>query len=759
MLKSNAPSPSRCLRKYVNNFIFCLFWGIFFERLKFLFTQSIFFSGGPKTELKVCSPIALKRTNLNSMKSSSRRWLPLLIGGSTALIALLLWWALKVQEHTHIQRMVAAKAASIKNEITAQMQARILALVDIARRWEKAGRLPQDAWEFEAELNLNHFPGYHAIAWADAWLSLRWAVPLADDDAARELNWIFEEQRRKAWDAVRNHREVTVTRAIELNDKEQGVLVYVPIFRGQECAGLIVAIFRVQELFDAILHDRMMPEYGAALFDADREIYRAARTSSEYEEPWHQHSIIDLYGTPWRLRVWPQPTLLKNESSSLPVVVLGGGLEMAALLALAVALAQTARFRAQAVVSVNEELEREIGERARAEANVRTLNDELEQRVVERTQQLAEANADLEKEIVARARIEQLLRESEKRYRGLIENVSDGILSCTLEGIVTDVNWGLEMMLGWSRHDLVGAHYRKVATPAAVVLCDERIRLAVAGERLPSLFEAEMVRRDGSFVPVEIRARLRRDKEGQPIGVIATLRDISTRKALDRQRQEFLTMLTHDIKSPLAVVLGYADLLLESHGQQSVEQQEKDLHHLRDNVCTVFSLVENYLNVSRLEDGQLSLDKKPIEINTLLTHVGRQYEIEARQRSVALEFALQPDLPVLQGDALALGRVVSNLVSNALKFTPRNGHITVSSAWRNGEVIASVADTGPGIPAEEVPLLFEKYHRGTTSREVEGTGLGLFIAKVLVEAHGGHIEVHTAPNHGANFSLVLPLPN
>jgi PAS domain S-box-containing protein len=696
---------------------------------------------------------------VHEVNSHAPRWLPLLAGGGVALIALMLWWALSVQEQTHIQRLVTTEATSIKNEIAAQMQARILALVDIARRWEKNGRLPQAEWEFEAELNLNHFPGYHAIAWADAWLSLRWAVPLKGPDAALELNWVFEEQRRKAWDAVRNRREVTVTRAVELNDKEKGVLVFVPIFRGQECAGVIVGIFRLQELLDAILHERVLPQYGIAVFDINTPLYRMPHATSAYEDAWQQTSIIDLYGTSWRLRVWPQAALLKSEVSSLPAVVLLAGLGMSVLLTLAVMFAQTARLQASAVVNVNEKLEQEIAERVRVEGEVRKLNDELEQRVTDRTAQLADVNADLEKEIVARARIEQLLRESEKRYRGLIENVSDGILSCTLDGVVTDVNWGLEMMLGWSRHDLVGHHYRKIATPATVTLCDERIRLAVAGERLPGLFETEIVRRDGGVVPVEIRARLRRDKDGQPIGVIATLRDIATRKALDRQRQEFLTMLTHDIKSPLAVVLGYADLLLDSVGNESKDQQEKDLRQLRDNVCTVFSLVENYLNVSRLEDGQLSLEKKPIEINQLLTQVGQQYEAEARHRSVALTFALQPDLPTLHGDALALARAVSNLVSNALKFTPPSGQVTVSSEWRNGEVVASIADTGPGIPPAEIPLLFEKYHRGTTSREVEGTGLGLFIAKALVEAHGGHIEVRTAPDRGANFSLVLPLPN
>ncbi len=695
---------------------------------------------------------------MNRVKSNFPRWIPLLAGGGVALISLLLWWALSLREESHIQRMVAAEATSIKNEISAQMQARILALVDIARRWEKAGRLSQEAWEFEAALNLSHFPGYHAIAWADPWLSLRWAVPLQGDEAAQELNWVFEEQRRKAWDAVRKRREVTVTGTVELNEKETGFLVYVPIFRGQECAGVIIGIFRAQELLDAILHQHPALQYGAAVFSTERQIYRLVGAKSEYEGTLSQNVILDLYGTPWRLQVWPQAALLRSVASRLPALTLIAGAGIAMLLAVVVALAQTARVRARAVVNVNEELEREIAERMRAEDGVRRLNGELEQRVTERTTKLAETNADLEKEIDARVRSEQLLRESEKRYRGLIENVSDGILSCTLDGIVTDVNWGLEMMLGWSRHDLVGRHYRKITTATAETLSEERIRLAVAGKRLPASFEAELMRRDGSSVPVEILARLRRDKKGNPTGVLATLRNISARKALDQQRQEFLTMLTHDIKSPLSVVLGYSELLLDNNGQQSVEQQEKDLRQLQENVRTVFSLVENYLNVSRFEDGQLSLEKKPIEINTLLTQVGQQYEAEARQRRVTLTFALQPDLPVLQGDALALIRVVSNLVSNALKFTPREGCITVSSEWRNGEVIATVADTGPGIPAEEVPLLFEKYHRGTTSREVEGTGLGLFIAKTLVEAHGGHIEVHTAPKHGANFSLVLPIP-
>ncbi|MGE0824688.1 MAG: ATP-binding protein [Candidatus Binatia bacterium] len=696
---------------------------------------------------------------MHATTSTLSRWPSWLAGGWGVAVAFFLWWELGIQEQAHIQQIVAAEAASIKNDIASQMQARVLALVDIARRWEKAGRLSQAEWEFEAELNRSHFPGYHAIAWADQWLSLRWAVPAVDDRSALELNWLFAEQRRKAWDAVNLRREVVFTPAVELSPHEQGGLVFVPIFQGEVGAGVIVGIFRLRELLDAILHDRVTPEYGVAVFNDRTPIYQTPDVASSYADQMAYETHIDLYGTAWRLRVWPQQKLVTSISSSLPEAVLVGGLGIALLLGLAMAFAQSARRHEVMVTEVNAELEREITERLRAEHEVRTLNEQLEQRVVERTAQLAEANSDLENEIAARARTEQALRESEKRYRGLFENVSDGILSCTLDGIVTDVNWGLEVLLGWSRHDLVGGHYRRVCTPAAVALSEERTRQALAGESLSALFETEVLHRNGNVIPVEIQARLRCDPDGTPIGVLATMRDISARKALERQRQEFLTMLTHDIKSPLAVVLGYADLLLEQGKQQSSEQRSKDLRQLRQNVQTVFSLVENYLNLSLFEEGHLKLERTPIEMNELLMHVGQRYESEARQRQVMLQFELQPDLPTIDGDPLALSRVMGNLVSNALKFTPQEGRITVSSLWRNGEVVATVTDTGPGIAAEEVPLLFDKYHRGTTSREAEGTGLGLFIAKALVEAHGGRIEVQSVLNQGANFSVIFPVPH
>ena len=691
------------------------------------------------------------------MRKELGRFLPWLVGIAFIIATLLLWHALGTQETMYVKQMTAIEVAGVKNELLARMQARILGLVRMARRWENGERPTQEEWQAEAEHNLSNFSGYWAIAWADPWMFLRWAVPLENEDAAQEINFVFEEQRRKIVEAVRKRQEVAATHVVDLGAAGKGFLVSIPIFQGDDCAGVIIGFFRLQELLNSIIPTDIVSGYGIALFDGSEQIFRAPATGVLPDMDRSQTSTIDLYGIPWQLRVWPQVEAQTPFGSALPEVVLAAGIAMAVLLALAVMLAQRAQVRARMVATVNLELEHEITDRKRAEDEVRLLNDELEQRVTERTVQLADANVGLEQEISARARIEQELRESEKRYRSLFENATDGIASFSLDGIINEVNQGMETMLGWSRHEMIGQHYGKFCSSPATAVVEERMRLYLAGEALPQLFEIEAFRRDGRVVPIEIRASLLRNHEGKPTGTLAIIRDISARKALEQQRGEFLAMLTHDIKSPLSVVLSYADLLIEEGDNQTVEEREKDLRQLRENVRTVFSLVDNYLNLSQVEDGRLALRKEPVEINALLTQVGQRYETEARQRSIKLKFNLQQELPPIEGDPLALSRVVGNLLYNALKFTPQNGDITVSSSRRNGEVIASVSDTGPGIPSEEIPSLFEKYHRGSTSRNVEGTGLGLFIVKALVEAHGGHIEVSSAPQKGANFSVVLPV--
>ena len=216
----------------------------------------------------------------------------------------------------------------------------------------------------------------------------------------------------------------------------------------------------------------------------------------------------------------------------------------------------------------------------------------------------------------------------------------------------------------------------------------------------------------------------------------------TARKELERQRAEFLAMLAHDIKNSLGNILGCTALLLDKVKERNTgeEEEEEILLCLQSNVITVRSLVINYLELSRIDAGRLTLGKQPLAVNDLLRRVGQQYEGESQRRRITLEFHLQEELPAIEGDALALERIFANLLHNALKFTPELGRITVSSARQRDEmVVVGVADTGPGL-AEEEP----------------GTGLGLSIVKALVEAHGGWVEVSSTPGQGTSFMVFFP---
>jgi PAS domain S-box-containing protein len=381
-------------------------------------------------------------------------------------------------------------------------------------------------------------------------------------------------------------------------------------------------------------------------------------------------------------------------------------------------------------------------------------------------------------DITDRKQAEDALRESEQRYRNLFDNANDAIATFTLDTVLTSFNGGAERMLGWSRDEVVGHHATKVSTPASITLAEERTRRFLAGDKpKSSTFEAELVHKDGRIVPVEARTRTIRDRNGKPIGFQGVYRDISAKKTLDKQRDDFLAMLAHDIKNPLTAILGYLDLLNQVLATNTATPERDFLVRIRDNALTINSLIANYLDLARTEAGQLVLQKSTFPLSPLLKGIVEQYMGIAQRHHLSLTLELGEDLPALKADRMALERVFTNLVRNALKFTPETGSITVTAQrWQNGNnhngltsvvaslspplehggVVVEVSDTGPGIAPDEIPLLFQKYRRVSTARNQEGTGLGLFIVKTMVEAHGGHVEVESQLGSGSCFRVILP---
>lgn len=274
-------------------------------------------------------------------------------------------------------------------------------------------------------------------------------------------------------------------------------------------------------------------------------------------------------------------------------------------------------------------------------------------------------------DISERKLAEEKLRESEERYRNLFENANDAIATFTLDNVLTSVNRGTERLLGRPRSELIGQPANKVATAASAAYLEERTHRFLAGDKpTPSTFELALIHKDGHVIPVEGRTRAIRDRHGNSVGFQGIFRDISQKKALERQRSDFLAMLAHDIKNPLAAILGYVDLLEQEQEDHPASLEDEFVQRIRENAQSILSLITNYLDIARVETGAFTFQKTLVAIDTILRRVIQQYAGIAQRHHITLTLETASTLPLLQADGIALERVFSNLVRNALKFTP-----------------------------------------------------------------------------------------
>jgi signal transduction histidine kinase len=209
-------------------------------------------------------------------------------------------------------------------------------------------------------------------------------------------------------------------------------------------------------------------------------------------------------------------------------------------------------------------------------------------------------------------------------------------------------------------------------------------------------------------------------------------------------------MLSHDMKTPLASILGFAEMLGDRLGDALDLRRIVD--RIEANARIAHSLAVNFVDVARIESGSLELQLESTSLNDIVDHALRHQESMARAREISLEATLAGDLPRLPLDRRHIDRVVANLVSNAIKFSPAQGRVRVRTTCENGLVVLAVRDQGPGIPLEERTHLFERFRRVGNPR-IDGSGLGLYIVKQIVEAHGGHVRVDCPAGGGSLFEV------
>lgn len=359
--------------------------------------------------------------------------------------------------------------------------------------------------------------------------------------------------------------------------------------------------------------------------------------------------------------------------------------------------------------------------------------EQLEQRVQERTAQLR----------VQYARLNAILR-----------STADGIIVTDAQGQIIQTNPVAQSWLNQVLSPEDVAKLKEAVRDLAREVSTEATNPEIPSEEQPGT----MLELTGLDLELKAAPVARRDEKEEPAAVVVAVHDVSHLKALDRMKTRFVSNVSHELRTPITTIKLYVALM-----QRRPEKWEEYLQPLAEEADRQAHLVEDILQISRIDTGRLEMRPRPTPLNRLIEVVVSNRQVLAESRGLTLEHLPAESDPVALVDSERMMQVLNNLVENAIHYTMEGGKVTVSTRQEKAEgrmwAIATVADTGIGIPANELPLVFDRFYRGERPRsmQISGTGLGLAIVKEIVELHGGRVTVESEEGQGTTFIVWLPL--
>ncbi len=381
----------------------------------------------------------------------------------------------------------------------------------------------------------------------------------------------------------------------------------------------------------------------------------------------------------------------------------------------------------------------------------------------------------VQRDTTERKHVEQALRQSEERFRSLIENALDIIMILDPDGTISYVSPSVEKVLGYAVTELVGANVNKFIHPEDLPIAQSFPQVTLR-DRLTNNNQSKILNpiefrhrhQDGSWRILEAISQPFADSAAT-LRVMVNARDITERKrldeiwlALEREKElsalktRFFSMASHEFRTPLSTALAAAQVLENSqHEWDNNEKRLRNLHRIQDSVRNMVLLLDDILTINRAETGKLAFNPKPLSLELYCRHFVEEMQINTGNQH-HLAFICTGSSISVSLDEKLLRSMLSNLLSNAIKYSPHGGNISLSLEFQSDHLILKVQDQGIGILQEDHKQLFEPFHRGKNVKTISGTGLGLVVVKKCVDLHQGNISIHSEVGLGTTCIITIP---
>lgn len=392
--------------------------------------------------------------------------------------------------------------------------------------------------------------------------------------------------------------------------------------------------------------------------------------------------------------------------------------------------------------------------------------DRVAKMLINKDLELQKAYDHLEEAFAETKRERDRLLVERNKLAHVMSGIADGIVALDTSGNIAMFNQAAERLTGLISHNVVGKPF------------DDCIRLMKNNQMINERLDGELKSDEQGSVLKEKEVQLQAgteqsswadilvtridDSQGVNVGYIMAMHDITQERELEEMKLDFVSMAAHELRTPLTSIIGYLEVFVQANQQSIPQNQMPLLNRINISAQRLQGLIENLLSVTKIERGMLTMSPEPIDWVQNVKHLIGDFQLVAKEQSVNLHFH-EPTVavPKLHVDIIRINEVLSNLISNVINYTQRSGDVEIGIEVNGADVTTYVKDNGPGIPQEAIPHLFTKFFRvsGKLEQGSKGTGLGLYISKVIVEMHKGKIWVESIFGKGSTFKFTLHADN